>query len=103
MVEWYKNLNRKQKLDLRQALIDGESVYKIAEIYGVSATAITNKYSDLLEQLSFKKDGSNITVGFKTEAYYTEEQALNLPTYSYEELSETEKQMYNDRENSTLE
>lgn len=101
--DWYKDLNRKQKLDLRQCLIDGVPLYQVAKMFNVSATAIGNRYSDLLEQLSFKKDGSNASIGHKNVAYYTEQEALTTPSYNYKNLSETEKQIYDDKENSTLE
>jgi hypothetical protein len=101
---WYDKLNRKQKLDLRQSLIDGVPLYIIARVYGVSQAAISNRYSDLLERLAQKVPGRNAEIGYKNEPYYVEEEEmLTTPKYSYQELSETEKQIYDGRENNTLE
>jgi hypothetical protein len=85
-------------------LIDGVPLYIIARVYGVSQVAISNRYSDLLERLAQKVPGRNAEIGHKNEPYYVEEEEmLTTPKYSYQELSETEKQIYDGRENNTLE
>jgi hypothetical protein len=47
---------------------------------------------------TFNQLAENIPIlGYKDEAYYTEKELLNLPTqYSWDEVSETEKQFYFD-------
>ena len=51
--------------------------------------------------INYKKD--TITLGHKNIPYYTEEELLNPPRYSWETLTHTERNFYNSYTNKLIE
>lgn len=64
---------------------------KIAKILGITYARVNTIVSKYM--INYKKD--TITLGHKEESYYTEEELLNPPKYSWEGLTQTEQNFYN--------
>lgn len=78
---------------IKRMLIEGLSYKEIHEITGKSVGFLRRNFSNFVGRNSPAL--KVITLGKKTEPYYTEDELLSLPpTYDYESLSEDEKKIF---------
>lgn len=78
-------------LHLKYYVIAGLTLEEVHNLTGVSKAYIKRNFS-----VHFPDEPVKI-LGSKTETYYTEEELLKEITYSYEDLSDSEKEIYNNR------
>jgi hypothetical protein len=74
-------------------------IKKIAKVLGVTYNRVNSILSKYM--INYKKD--TITLGHKNIPYYTEEELLNPPRYSWETLTHTERNFYNSYTNKLIE
>jgi hypothetical protein len=83
-------------LQIRVSIMKGTRVSRIAERYGVDRKVIGHLFKEFVRNP--KRMETCITpdrLGHKDEPYYhTEEEMLERPSYSWEELSTVEKEWY---------
>ncbi len=86
-------LFEKEKRNINKMVIDGKSVMDISKDLGVSFHCVQSR-------LSVKNiDTTKIELGYKDAPYYdTEEEMLIEKKYNYENLSDDEKEIYDQRE-----
>ena len=87
----WKKMGEGEKLGLKQKIFD-----MIAR--GVHISDLMNKlditFTALNDVMNYKPTLKAV-LGHKDEPYYTEEEMLNPKEYTYEDLSDTEKGIYN--------
>ena len=74
----------------------GESVEFIANAKDIPIEEVLD-ILDKQKSIRLIKSKSSEILGSKTETYQSEEQMLTLPTYTYESLSKSEKEIYESR------
>jgi hypothetical protein len=74
----------------------GESVEFIANAKDIPVEEVLD-ILDKQKSIRLIKSRSSEILGSKTETYQSEEQMLTLPTYTYESLSKSEKEIYESR------
>lgn len=83
-------------LHIKATIMRGTRIARIAARYGVDAKVIDRLFVEFIKNP--KGSGSTVRqcrLGHKDEPYYeTEEEMLERPTYSWEELSILEKEWY---------
>jgi hypothetical protein len=86
-------------LHIRAKIMRGTKVALIAADYRVDNKVINKIFSEFtLGIVPPAKAPYGVKLGHKSEAYYaTEEEMLEEPTYSWEELSKAEKEWYLER------
>lgn len=91
-----RTFTRKEILDIRQDIIDGVLIERIAARFNVSMGVIRSLFSEFIQTMdSIKTLGSTAKLGHKNTSYNTEEEMLGgLPQYTWKEVSKEEKQFY---------
>ena len=87
---------RKELLDIRQAIIDGDIIEMIAYKYNVGTKVIRYLFRDFIHTMdALRIPSGEYKLGHKDDSYYTEEELLEgLPTYKWEDLDHYEKKFY---------
>lgn len=86
----FKRLSHEERSKVFDLINRGFGVYAIIKQVDVSISSLTLLFSDIAKPVS------KLKLGYKNEAYCTEEemiQGYKVPTY--DELSESEKNIYN--------
>jgi hypothetical protein len=106
-----KIFTEKDILDIKNSLLAGVQVKKIAKKYSVCSRVIDTIFKEFL--LDKKNFYPSTQLGSKDEEYYTEEEMLSgidYSSYTWDNLTEEEKQFYlnygkqnNNRDDSSLE
>lgn len=91
-----EGLTRQDFLDIRELILQGMPLELIARRYKVGYERIAGVYYYFeIEVKKLRIRGPNAMIGHKDEPYFTEEEMLaGYPTYSYKDLSKTEKAFY---------
>jgi hypothetical protein len=69
---------------------DGKSAAEVADIFGVGVPKIFKVIDQYLILFSKKRS----CLGYRDSSYFTEEQILTSPVYTWEDLSKAEKKFY---------
>ena len=88
----FKNLPLEVQTRIYNLISRGKTLYQIIKLEKVSVSSLHLLFEDV------KKPASRAKIGHRNEAYYTEDYMINgyqIPTY--DELSESEKLMFNMR------
>ena len=82
----------KAMYDLKQS---GTKIVEIARIYGIHPTTVGHHCNKHI-MFNAKRDAERRPLGYKNEAYYTEDEALKKVSYIAEDLTGEELKIYND-------
>ncbi len=88
---WKYSIGDKDKMTIPLLLLKGKTVRQISDKYNLSQRFIRNKFYNILNI-------REINLGSKKVPYYKDEMLYGKNThhYTYAELSESEKKLYND-------
>lgn len=93
-MEKHISILMKNKEKITKMMIDGVDCNIIAKEFNVSVRSVVDNYMKII---SIKKE--NIEIGYKKlEDFPSEEEMLNTIEYKYENLSDGEKEIYDNRE-----
>jgi hypothetical protein len=87
---------RKELLDIRQAIVDGDIIEIIAYKYKVGTKVIRYLFKDFIQTMdALRIPSGEYKLGHKDDSYYSEEEMLEgLPQYKWEDLDYYEKKFY---------
>lgn len=88
---WKYSIGDKDKMTIPLLLLKGKTVRQISDKYNLSQRFIRNKFYNILNI-------REVNLGSKKVPYYKDEMLYgeNTHHYTYAELSESEKKLYND-------
>lgn len=89
-----KHLTIKEEAEIVRHLLDGFGIYWIMNFMRLDVHIHVSKL--IYIQRRVLDNTNKIHFGNKKEAYNTEEELLATPSYTYEDLSPQEKELYNE-------
>lgn len=91
-----RKFTRKELLDIREKIIEGQPIFYISRKYKVDRLVIQELFREFILTMDSIKNKKNKTIlGNRDCTYYTEAELLeNSFDYTWEELSKSEKNFY---------